>query len=176
MRILKKRKIINENFKPDIFSVIFSSCFYIGYVPFASGTFGSLFGILFFLINGFSDLQILIPVILGCFILGIITSGIMMKRFGDDPSEVVIDEVIGMWITVLVFFVLDPNVGTLNLIHFIILFMSFRFFDIFKIQPAKYFDDLDTAFGVMMDDVIAGVYGGITAFLLIKLIHNYFPV
>jgi len=173
MRFLKKRKITDENFKPDIFSVIFSSCFYIGYIPFASGTFGSIFGILFFLINGFTDPVILIPVILLSFIVGIYTSGVMMKRFGDDPSEVVVDEVIGMWITVLVFLILDPSVASLNSGHYIILFMSFRFFDIFKIQPAKYFDELDTAFGVMMDDVFAGVYAGIVSFLLIMIINNF---
>ncbi|HQY20769.1 MAG TPA: phosphatidylglycerophosphatase A [Ignavibacteria bacterium] len=173
MRFLKKRKITDENFKPDIFSVIFSSCFYIGYIPFASGTFGSIFGILFFLINGFTDPVILIPVIILSFIVGIYTSGVMMKRFGDDPSEVVVDEVIGMWITVLVFLILDPSVASLNSGHYIILFMSFRFFDIFKIQPAKYFDELDTAFGVMMDDVFAGVYAGIVSFFLFMIINNF---
>ncbi|MFZ1321848.1 MAG: phosphatidylglycerophosphatase A [Ignavibacteria bacterium] len=173
MRILKKRKIINENFKPDIFSVIFSSCFYIGYIPFASGTFGSVFGILFFIANDFLNFEILIPAILILFGIGIYTSGVMMKRFGDDPSEVVLDEVIGMWVTVLIFIILDPSVSSLSLIQFIVLFFSFRFFDIFKIQPAKYFDDLDTAFGVMMDDVIAGLYAGITSFLLIKILNNF---
>jgi phosphatidylglycerophosphatase A len=43
----------------------------------------------------------------------------------------------------------------------IIGFVIFRFFDIIKLQPAKYFDDLKNGYGVMMDDISAGLYAGI---------------
>ncbi|MBK8984048.1 MAG: phosphatidylglycerophosphatase A [Ignavibacteria bacterium] len=176
MRFIKEKKVVNEGYHPDIFSVLFSSCFYIGYIQKASGTFGSLFGILFFLIPGFQNPQILLPVIIICFGAGVYTSGIMMKRFGDDPSEVVIDEVVGMWITVMIFLFLNTEVTALNFIQFSVLFLAFRFFDIVKVQPAKYFDRLDTAFGVMMDDVIAGIYAGAASFFLLKIFNNILSI
>ncbi|MBS1518754.1 MAG: phosphatidylglycerophosphatase A [Bacteroidetes bacterium] len=176
MRFLKKRKTVNENFHPDIFSTLFSSCFYIGFIPKASGTFGSIFGLIFFLFGGFYRPEILVPVIILCFAAGIFASGNMMKRYGDDPSEVIVDEVIGMWITVLVFFILSGDNSALTALQAAVLFLTFRFFDIFKIQPAKYFDKLETAFGVMMDDVIAGIYAGAASYLALKLIKSIFQI
>ncbi|MEO6693622.1 MAG: phosphatidylglycerophosphatase A, partial [Ignavibacteria bacterium] len=131
-------------------------------------TFGSLFGLLFFFIKGFEKIEILLAAIIICFLAGVVTSKVMMRRFGEDPSVVVIDEVVGMWTTVLVFMILSGNYPDLK--YFLILFAAFRFFDIFKIQPAKYFDGLDTGFGIMMDDLIAGIYAGITVYLISLLI------
>ncbi len=164
MRLIKEKKIVDENAKVDLFSVLCSSCFYIGFIPKASGTFGSMFALLFFLINGFEKPEILLGAVVVGFIVGIVTSKIMMKKYGDDPSVVVIDEVIGMWITILVFTILSES--EISQFYLIVSFFSFRLFDIIKIQPAKYFDHLDTAFGVIMDDVIAGIYAGIVVYLI----------
>jgi len=164
LRLFKEKKIVDENANVDLFSVLFSSCFYIGFIPKASGTFGSMFALLFFLIKGFEKLEVLMGAVVVSFILGIITSKVMMKKYGDDPSVVVIDEVVGMWITLLVFSLLSGL--EISLFYLIISFFAFRFFDIIKTQPAKYFDRLDTAFGVMMDDVIAGIYAGIVVYLI----------
>ena len=147
-----------------MFSILFSGCFYIGYIPKASGTFGSLLGLLFFFIQGFEKIEILLPCIIICFCVGVVTSKVMMKKFGEDPSVVVIDEVVGMRLTVFIFMILSglsPNWFVLILSFFV-----FRFFDIVKIQPAKYFDNRHTGFGVMMDDVVAGIYAGIVVYLL----------
>ncbi|MCY7360533.1 MAG: phosphatidylglycerophosphatase A, partial [Ignavibacteria bacterium] len=95
----------------------------------------------------------------------IITSKVMIRKYGDDPSVVVIDEVVGMWITMLIFNLLT-SFENVSLINLIILFLAFRFFDIVKIQPAKYFDKMENAFGIMMDDVIAGIYAGFTVYLI----------
>ncbi|MBK6773985.1 MAG: phosphatidylglycerophosphatase A [Ignavibacteria bacterium] len=167
MRLIKEKIITDENAKVDMFSNLFASCFYIGYFPKASGTFGSLFGVLFFLFEDFKRPEILLPSIIICFIAGIYTSKVMMKRFGDDPSVVVIDEVVGMWITVMVYLFFSK--GEYGIYTLILLFFFFRFFDIVKIQPAKYYDNSKTAFGVMMDDVIAGIYAGLSAFALVYI-------
>ena len=168
MRFIKEKIITDQNAKVDVFSNLFSSCFYIGYIPKASGTFGSLFGILFFLIDDFKKPEILLPAIIICFIAGIFTSGVMMKKFGDDPSVVVIDEVVGIWITVMVYLFFTK--GEYGIYTLILLFFAFRFFDIEKIQPAKFYDNSKTAFGVMMDDVIAGIYAGICTFALVYIV------
>lgn len=168
MRFIKEKAVADESVKVDLFSRIFSSCFFIGYIPKASGTFGSLFGLLFFLIDDFRKPEILIPAIIVCFITGIFTSAVMMKRYGDDPSVVVIDEVVGMWITVMVYLFFTK--GEYGIYTLILLFFAFRFFDIVKVQPAKFYDNSRTAFGVMMDDVIAGIYAGVSAFALVYIV------
>ena len=156
MRLIKEKKIVDENAEVDFFSNIFSSFFYTGYFPKASGTFASLAALVIFLLKIFQDPAMLSLLILLTFAAGIYTTKTMMKRFGDDPSVVVIDEAVGMWITVLIFILLNSSVC----------FFAFRFFDITKIQPAKYFDNLHSGFGVMMDDVIAGVYAGLASSLV----------
>lgn len=168
MKLIKKKEIINPESKVDFFSVIFSSGLYSGYAPWASGTFGSLLAVLFFFIPGFANLYILVPAIVLSFVLGIFTSSQMVKRYGDDPSVVVIDEFVGMWITILIssFFYED-------LLVLIIGFFMFRFFDIVKLFPASYFDNMKNGFGIMMDDVISGIYGGFVTVLVIFLIKLF---
>jgi phosphatidylglycerophosphatase A len=168
MRLIKRKEIINPDIKIDLFSVIFSSGFFTGFAPAASGTVGSAFALLFYLIPGFINPFVSIPAIIICFFLGIFTSNNMIKRYGDDPSVVVIDEIIGMWITV----------SIAGFVHFgyptiIIGFFMFRLFDIVKLYPASYFDRLKNGFGIMMDDVIAGIYGGIATIIILTAI-NYF--
>ena len=69
-----------------------------------------------------------------------------------DPSEVVIDEVAGQWLA-LVFAAPD------NPWHFLAAFFLFRFFDIVKVWPANWAQDhLPGGWGVMMDDIVAGLY------------------
>lgn len=169
MSLIKKKKIVNPDVKIDLFTLTFSSAFFTGFFPVASGTFGSAFALLFFLIPGFNELYVLLPAIILCFVVGVFTSGKMVHRFGDDPSVVVIDEVVGMWITILISgFV---STGYLNLI---IGFFAFRFFDIVKLYPASYFDKMKNGFGIMMDDVIAGIYGGVLTYLILIVIGKIF--
>ena len=77
----------------------------------------------------------------------------MEQRYGHDPAEVTIDEVVGMWISL---FLLPKKI-------FIVIaaFFVFRFFDIIKPFPARKFDKMHGGFGIMMDDVIAGIYTNI---------------
>lgn len=168
MRIIKGKKIIDASVPVDLFSVLFASSLLIGYIPKASGTFGSLFALLFFFIPGFDKIELLLPLIIICYLVGVHTSKILMKKYGEDPSVIVIDEVVGMWITILVFKLISAE--SLDFFYLIISFLLFRFFDIVKIQPAKYFDEMNSAFGIMMDDVIAGIYAG-AALYFVSLIN-----
>ena len=170
MRFIKKKKIIDENVKIDPITDITSSFFYTGYFPAASGTVASLAALAVFLLKIFQDPLILSLLVIVSFVSGIITSKTMMKRYGNDPSVVVIDEAAGMWITVLIVLILSP--GRTDLLSLAICFLAFRFFDITKIQPAKYFDKLHTGFGVMMDDVVAGVYAGVVSYFIILIVKS----
>lgn len=139
---------------------IFVSVFGIGYIPFASGTFGSIAGVilgyLIYLIN-YNLFFLLIPLLL---LLGILSSQIYQNKTGEQDSKViVIDEVVGQLIAMMT--VMDD----LLLIFFS--FIIFRIFDIFKPWPASYFDQkMKNGKGVMLDDVVAGIYTLITISLI----------
>jgi phosphatidylglycerophosphatase A len=170
--IIKKKKIVDANAKVDLFSIIFSSFFFAGYFPTVSGTIGTLASLVIFLFNfAYSPLVLLILIII-CFFAGLYTSQKMIKRYGSDPSVVVIDEAVGMWLTVLIF-ILFPGTE-LSLFYLMVCFLSFRLFDILKLQPSRYYDNLKSGFGIMMDDVIAGIYAGILSYLISLTKYNPF--
>ena len=142
------------------FNTIFISVFGIGFIPIASGTFGSLAGLLIgyilYLIN-FNLFFIIIPLL---FIFGVIASNTYQKQTGEkDSSVIVIDEVVGQLIAMI--FVVD------NLTLVLCSFIIFRIFDILKPWPASYADKkMDGGLGVMLDDVFAGIYAAILIYLI----------
>jgi phosphatidylglycerophosphatase A len=170
MRLIKKKRIVNEEYRVDFFSIFLSSACYTGFMPAASGTFGSIFGLLFLLIPGFYNPIVLMTLSVIFFFVGIVTSDRMVYRYGDDPSVVVIDEVVGMWISLLI---ISFGYGGINYLIVIISFLTFRFFDIVKVFPAGYFDRIKSGFGIMMDDAVAGIYSGIVSVIIIKIIMGY---
>lgn len=170
MRLIKEKKIIDESVKIDFFSDIFNSALYTGYIPKASGTFGSAVALLFLLIPGFDNIFVMSFLTSVCFVLCLLTASKMLKKFGDDPSVLVIDEVVGMWTTLIIFKLLNGFAEPFGLVNVIITFIMFRFFDIVKLQPAGYFDRMKNVFGVLMDDAIAGIYAGIISYLIVSLI------
>ena len=134
--------------------------FGIGYIPIASGTFGSMAGIILgyiiYLIE-FNLFYILIPIL---FILGIISSNIYEKQTNiKDSSIIVIDEVVGQLISMMFFMH--------NNFLVILSFFIFRFFDILKPWPASYIDNkIKGGMGVMLDDVIASIYTIFTIYII----------
>jgi phosphatidylglycerophosphatase A len=128
-----------------------------GTFPAASGTFGSMvalpFGIALLQIPApFGRLALLIAVS-GVFALGVWAATRYCAALEEpDSREVVIDEVAGQWLG-LVFAAPD------NPWHFFAAFLLFRFFDIVKLWPASWAQDhLPGGWGVMMDDIVAGLY------------------
>jgi phosphatidylglycerophosphatase A len=171
-RFIKQKKIVDENFKISFLVRAIGSGLFTGYIPVASGTFGSLVGMFIFLVPGFSDFRILTIAIIIFFIAGVYISEIMVKRYGDDPAQVVIDEIVGLWFTYFIGYIVfeffiqfktyDPTQDFLRKVLFALVgFFIFRIFDIIKFQPAKYFDEYNNGYGIMMDDIAAGFYSGI---------------
>ena len=145
-------------------NTMFVSVFGIGFIPFASGTFGSLAGLIIgYALNliNYNLFFIIIPML---FILGVIASNTYQKQTGEkDSSVIVIDEVVGQLIAMM--FVMD------NYVLVFISFIIFRLFDIYKPWPASYADKKMTGgFGVMLDDVFAGIYTAIFIFLISYLL------
>ncbi len=171
-RLIKEKKPVNNEQKVSLLVRAIGSGLFVGYIPYASGTFGSFIGLLVFLIPGFSDYIVLIIGIIVFFIIGVFVSEIMQKRYGDDPPEVIIDEIVGLWFTYLVGYAIfslfftakafNPQTLFLSKLLFgFVGFVIFRIFDILKLQPALYFDNLKNGYGIMMDDISAGLYAGI---------------
>jgi phosphatidylglycerophosphatase A len=136
--------------KINIFEKCLGSGFFTGFIPFASGTFGSLAALLIYYIPGFSNLYIIIPAIIIFTVYGIYLGTKFEKEYGKDPAECTIDEVVGMWITLL----FAPKIITISLIGFLI----WRLLDITKPFPARQAEQLEGGLGIMLDDVIAGIY------------------
>jgi len=96
------------------------------------------------------------------FFTGIVVSNTIINHNQDnDPSYVIIDELVGQWIALLII----PD-GYYNIL---IIFVLFRFFDIIKPWPIRYFEQLPKGLGVMSDDVVAGLF----TFILTQIINIY---
>ena len=140
------------------FSKIIISLFGIGFFPWASGTIGSFFSIIFFYIifEYLSFLNIIFIFLITFFIsikLIDIYSNFVNKH---DSSEIVIDEFLGITF-ILIFY--EFYKFTNDILMFILIFFIFRFFDIIKVFPANWIDkNLKNSWGILLDDIIAGMY------------------
>jgi phosphatidylglycerophosphatase A len=135
---------------------------FVGYFPLAPGTVGSALGLVFVWYLRHFSIFVLAGLSLALLVSGVWAAGetcqILKKK---DASQVVIDEIVGMMITM---------IGLPLTPYWIVAgFLIFRLFDIVKPSPARYFDEkVSGGWGVMMDDVIAGVYGNIVLHLMQK--------
>jgi phosphatidylglycerophosphatase A len=168
---------------------VIATVLFVGYIPWASGTLGTLLGLGIYLIPAVQPLEVLLPLIALGLIGGVISAGAVARVEGHrlsrtaeltkarfqpgkpvhpDPSIVVIDEVVGMWIS------LAALPGSISAA--IIAFVLFRTFDILKPFPARQMEHLPGGWGIMMDDVIAGIYANIATRLLLIALHLLLPV
>lgn len=134
------------------FAKIIASMFYVGKLPIAPGTWGSLAAfVIWLLIIPHISSYTLIVLILVLFGFGVIISSHLENTIDEkDPSIIVIDEWVGQWIALLFL----PK----SIIWGTIAFLLFRLFDIWKPFPANKLDKLNGGWGIMLDDVMAGIY------------------
>jgi len=130
-----------------------------GYFPIAPGTAGSVVGIAVVVglaqlrLNRTASIAVLGAASLILFALGVWAAGIAESYFGRvDPGQVVVDEVVGQMLT----FLLLPHATWKWLLGG---FLLFRAFDILKPFPARQAERFPRGWGIMIDDVVAGVYG-----------------
>lgn len=141
---------------------IIATFFYSGYFPVAPGTFGSLVALIVWLlfptIIGLKTGILVLTLFLGFYATSNVTRGLEVR----DPGFIVIDEVVGMWITLLlidIFF--EPNLKWP-----IIGFFLFRAFDIIKPYPISASENLGGSLGIMLDDILAGLFSAIVLILI----------
>ncbi len=143
----------------------FGSGFYTGYSPFASGTVGSFAALLIYYIPGFENLYIILPLTLIFFLYGVYVGNKFEKVYGKDPSQCTIDEVVGTWISL----ILLPKTVFISLTAFFI----WRILDIIKPQPARKMEKMQGGLGIMMDDVVSGIYTLLIMHLLVYLFGKF---
>ena len=155
------------------FHVILSTGFGTGFFPCAPGTFAGFVGLLiwYVLYLYMSPILLTITTILLITIvtvLGIWTSNVMEKDWGEDPRTVVIDEYVGTWIPLLIA-PSGENTWWVALLGFVL----FRLIDIFKPLGCRKIEEIcPGGYGVMFDDVLAGTYALIIVGV-IKLLFLY---
>jgi phosphatidylglycerophosphatase A len=132
--------------------LLLSSGTYLGYIPIASGTFGSLWGLpLFYWLSGlFLSTQFFF--ITGSIFLAVFLAGKSEKIWRKkDPSQVVIDEIVG-YMTAMFGLTFSWKIAVLG-------FVLFRAMDIFKPYPIRKIDQrIPGGWGIVLDDVLAGIY------------------
>ena len=128
-----------------------------GLSPIAPGTVGSLAAVAIYyfiaLAVGSLSLYFLVALVIGGSAIGVWATGLLVTEDESDPGRAVWDEFVGMWITCLF---LPPTILWLALA-----FVLFRVFDVLKPWPANVMERLPRGWGIMADDVVAGLYGAV---------------
>jgi len=148
--------------KPALLPVMIGTGFGAGFWPWGPGTAGSVVATaLWFLLHAVLPLAVLqavtVVLILLFTLLGTWATQRLMPFWGDDPSRVVVDEMVGVWVALLV----ADDVWTA-----LLALILFRFFDIVKPLGIRALDRRRGAFWVMADDLLAGLYAAVLILLL----------
>ena len=125
--------------------------FFTGYFPFGPGTAGSLLAVLLYAFIPSTDTALFLPAVLFFLLVGRWSAYRVEQISGvKDNQVIVIDEVVGMWVSLLFM----PKRWPVLLLALLL----FRFFDILKPFPVRRSEAMPSGWGVMMDDLIAGAY------------------
>ena len=150
-------------------AVFLATVAYCGYFPIAPGTVGSAAGLVVYLLVWWTRSPIVeVGLIAAVFAAGVWAATEAERFFGGiDPGPVVIDEVLGMLIT-LAFMPVGPAAALAG-------FVLFRIFDVIKPYPANRLERLHGGFGVMADDAMAAVYANLALRAVVHLFPGWFP-
>ena len=190
MKRKNSNSITNSKNYSDRFHELILTFFYCGKSIFAPGTVGTIGGIIFWLyfnyfmiinnvdISKYNLFMLSINVFLTCYALKFIpnyTKNINSKEI--DHKSTVIDEVVGILIAIQIFHYFSYPLFILNdtkfLIYLLLVFIIFRFFDIKKPLIIGYCDKkLKNPIGIMLDDILCGIFTGILATFVYFYTHN----
>ena len=164
MIILKPNKLLFRNF-----SAFLALGFGSGLIKKAPGTFGTLVAIPFFLLLQFLSPPLIYLFIITMFFIGIYVADKTSQALAmKDPSCIVIDEVVGFLLLLILVGYLPGAEISITKIDFILAFILFRIFDIWKPFPIDLLEEkFKGGFGIMIDDIGAAIY----AYIIFILIH-----
>jgi phosphatidylglycerophosphatase A len=150
--------------RPPLAVILSGTVLGAGYFPIAPGTAGSAVGLAaYWLLWPLTGDFVMLLLTCAVLLVGIPIAKRMELAYGDDPSRVVLDEFTGMWVSMLYLPVTWITLGAG--------FFLFRLFDIVKPQPARWFDQRSGGHGIMLDDVIAGIYANLAVRVLLLFYH-----
>ena len=163
------------------FNYLFVTFFGIGTLRYASGTITSLITTIF-LFSLFNIINLNKYIIVFFLILIFLYSFYAVADYikdneNKDPKEVVIDEFLGQSIPIYLYEIAHENMknSSESFMYYILIFILFRFFDIKKPFPVNIFDkNYKNSFGVIIDDVIAGLYVVLTLIVFMIIKSNLF--
>lgn len=143
--------------RPPFVPVVIGTACGAGFWPWGPGTAGAVLGTLVWLglwsVLEFAVLEVVVAVLVVVFtLLGTWATARLMPYWGDDPSRVVIDEVVGVWVALLM---------ASDWVTAVVALLLFRVFDILKPLGIRSLDRRRGAFWVMADDLLAGVYAAV---------------
>lgn len=148
---------------------LFNSCFGLGWLPIAPGTWGSLPAVAVFVIMNLADAGVaatsivMIAVALTASVFCIKFASASIQATGkSDPSEVVLDELAGQAVVFIAVYIAEPRQLWLIAAGG---FLLFRFFDIFKPWPIRQLEKLPAGVGILADDLAAGLFAAISLYL-----------
>jgi len=161
---------------------LFVTFFGIGTIRYAPGTITSLITTIllfsFFHILNLSNVIILTLLVIVFLYSFYAVTDYISENQNKDPKEVVIDEVIGQSIPIYLYEIAHGSVKSSNeaFLFYLYIFLLFRYFDIKKPFPISYFDkNFKNSFGVIIDDVIAGIYVVLTLIIFMIIKSKLFP-
>lgn len=151
-------------------ATLFATFFYTGFFPFAPATFATFVFLLVYVLVPGGDWIATWTVFLPTLILSVPASSMVEKERGKDPHCVVIDEVVGIQIVLLG--------AAPNLAGVIAAFVLFRIFDVWKPFPIDRLQSLPRGWGIVADDVVAGIYTRAVLMLVGLFTHAFgrFPL
>ena len=163
------------------FNYLFVTCFGIGSFRFAPGTITSLITTiflysLFHVINLSSNTVLIILLIVFIYSFYAVSEYIKYNE-NKDPKEVVVDEFIGQSIPIFLYEISHgtPKDSQEAVLFYLYIFILFRYFDIKKPFPVNFFDKkFKNSFGVIIDDVVAGLYVVLTLIIFIIIKSKFF--
>ena len=147
--------------RPPLLPIIIGTGFGSGFWPWGPGTAGAflatvMWSVLSFFLSSFTLFFVTLALVIVLTALGTWATQRLMPFWGDDPSRVVADEMVGVWIPLLACPTLSEGGATWG--YCIAAFVLFRLFDIFKPLGIRKIDNMKGAFYVMADDILAGIY------------------
>ena len=133
---------------------ILATLFFLGYAPIAPATAGSaVVAVVYFFLCASLSTAGWLALLAITFAVGVYTADCMEREWGKDPGRVVIDEGVGFLATVAFL----PHGGWVAIVGFFL----FRFLDIVKPPPARQCERLPGGWGIVIDDLVAGIYGNL---------------
>ena len=141
---------------------LIATTLFTGYIPIAPGTAGAALCLIILWFLPEVHYLVLISIALIIFVIGLKSANTLVPEWGKDPGKINIDEVAGMIVALIGL----PKTAVVWFTAFLV----FRFFDIVKPLPIRRLEYLPAGWGIMTDDIAAGIYANICCVLIFRIL------